>query len=492
MTSSGAAAQASVTSDSDPRKWWVLAAVTFSLFMIMLDNTVVTVALPAIQNGLHASLSQLEWVVDAYALFFAVLLLTGGKLADFLGRRRIFITGIVVFTLTSLWCALSTSGGMLITARGFQGLGAALMLPPTISIITETFAPEERGLAFGIWAGSSGAALAIGPLVGGILVQVAHWPWIFYINVPVGVIGIVSTLILVRESRDTTAEQRLDVPGLFTSGAAMFFLIFGLIESNKHGWGSALILGCFAASAALLAVFIVFESRERLPMLDLGLFRDRTFVGANSVGLLTMCSLFGFIFFMSIYVQNIRGYSPIRAGALFLVSTVAMTVAAPISGKLADRIGPRLPITLGLALFGVSLVGLSIQLDATVRIWTLFPLMIVGGLGFGLVLPPATTTVVASVRREKSGVASGMMQAMRQLGGALGIAIAGAIVVGKTGDLGPRDPRYGSLFVSGVQDVLLFTGLVAFAGAVLAVVLIRPGRAARLAQTPVLDVAPPA
>jgi MFS family permease len=214
-------------------KWLVLACVTFSLFMIMLDNTVVTVALPAIQSGLHASLSQLEWVVDAYALVFAVLLLPGGKLADFLGRRRIFLLGIIVFSLASLWCALATSGGMLITARGVQGLGAALMLPPTLAIIAETFAPEERGLAFGIWAAISGAALAIGPLVGGILVQGAHWSWIFYINVPIGVVGILSTLVLVPESRDSSAEQRLDIPGLLTSGAAMFALVFGLIESIR-------------------------------------------------------------------------------------------------------------------------------------------------------------------------------------------------------------------------------------------------------------------
>jgi EmrB/QacA subfamily drug resistance transporter len=468
----------------------VLAAVTFSLFMIMLDNTVVTVALPAIQSGLHASLSQLEWVVDAYALLFAVLLLSGGKLADFLGRRRVFIAGIVLFTSTSLWCALSTSGGMLITARGFQGIGAALMLPPTVSIITQTFAPEERGLAFGIWAGVSGAALAIGPLVGGLLVQAAHWPWIFYINVPVGVIGVVSTLLLVPESRDTTAEQSLDLPGLITSGAAMFFLVFGLIESNKHGWGSPLILGCFAASIVLIAVFVVLEDRQRVPMLDLALFRDRTFVGANSVGLLAMCALFGFIFFMSLYLQNIRHYSPIRTGGIFLVSTVAMTIMAPIAGKLADRIGPRVPITVGLVLFGVSLIGLSIQIDATVRIWTTFPLLVLGGVGFGLILPPATTTVVSSVAPEKSGVASGMMQAMRQLGGALGIAIAGAIVAAKTGHIGPRDPRFVSAFVGGVQDVLLFTGLVAIAGAVLGLMLVRPQRLGRLA--PRLDAVPPA
>jgi DHA2 family methylenomycin A resistance protein-like MFS transporter len=269
----------------------------------------------------------------------------------------------------------------------------------------------------------------------------------------------------------------------------MFFLVFGLIESNKHGWGSPLILGCFAASIVLIALFVVLEDRQRVPMLDLALFRDRTFVGANSVGLLAMCALFGFIFFMSLYLQNIRHYSPIRTGGIFLVSTVAMTIMAPIAGKLADRIGPRVPITVGLVLFGASLIGLSIQIDATVRIWTTFPLLVLGGVGFGLILPPATTTVVSSVAPEKSGVASGMMQSVRQLGGALGIAIAGAIVASKTGHIGPRDPRFVSAFVGGVQDVLLFTGLVAVAGAVLGLMLVRPRRLGRLA--PRLDAVPP-
>jgi EmrB/QacA subfamily drug resistance transporter len=471
-------------------KWLVLACVTFSLFMIMLDNTVVTVALPAIQSGLHASLSQLEWVVDAYALVFAVLLLPGGKLADFLGRRRIFLLGIIVFSLASLWCALATSGGMLITARGVQGLGAALMLPPTLAIIAETFAPEERGLAFGIWAAISGAALAIGPLVGGILVQGAHWSWIFYINVPIGVVGILSTLVLVPESRDSSAEQRLDIPGLLTSGAAMFALVFGLIESNKRGWSSGLIVGCMVAAAVLLAAFVLVERRQRLPMLDLALFRNRTFDAANAVGLLIMCALFGFIFFMSIYLQSIRHYSPIGTGAIFLVSTVAMTALAPVAGKLSDRVGPRVPITIGLVLFGVSLIGLSLQIDAEVRVWTLFPLMFVGGLGFGFVLPPATTSVVSSVPADRSGVASGMMQAMRQLGGALGIAVAGTIMASSTSGISPRDPAYASAFVDGLQNVLLFTGVITLVGAVIAYTVIQRRRLAVVGTAP--QVAPPA
>jgi EmrB/QacA subfamily drug resistance transporter len=441
--------------------------------MIMLDNTVVTVALPTIQRELHTTLSQLEWVVDAYALAFAVLLLTGGKLADLLGRRLIFSIGLAAFSLASLWCALSTSGGELIAARGAQGVGAALMLPATVSIITDTFAPHERGMAFGIWAGVSGAGLAIGPLVGGLLVQFAHWSWIFYINVPVGAIGLVGTYLLVQESRDTSAEQGLDGTGLITSAAAMFLIVFGLIEANRHGWGSALIVTCFAAGALLLVVFIAIEARRRVAMIDLSLFRDSTFVAANSVGLLLMCGLFGFIFFISLYLQLVRGDSPIHTGALFLINTVAISIASPLGGKVADKAGSRLPITVGMTLFGASLVALAALIGAHSVMWKLLPLFFIGGFGFGLVLPPATTAVVSSVPDDKSGVASGVMQALRQLGGALGIAIAGALMNAKTKGLYPPDPHYATAFVSGLHQVLLFSGLVVLVGAVVAAVFIR-------------------
>jgi EmrB/QacA subfamily drug resistance transporter len=482
----------SATSDAAvSRKWWALAAVTFSLFMIMLDNTVVSVALPAIQRSLHASLSELEWVVDAYALAFAVLLLSGGKLADFLGRRRIFAAGLAVFTLSSLWCALSTSGGMLVAARGVQGAGAALMLPATISIITDAFPANERGMAFGIWAGVSGAGLAIGPLVGGFLVDFAHWSWIFYVNVPVGLVGIAASFLLIRESRDVSAERRLDMPGLVTSGAAMFLVVFALLESNKRGWGSTLIIASFVGSAVLLLGFVAVEQRQRLPMIDLSLFRNPTFVGANGVGLLIMCSLFGFIFFMSLWLQSVRGYSPLHAGATFLISTVAMSLVAPFAGKLADRAGGRPPITVGMAVFGLSLVVLSRQVGVHSAVWHTFPTLFVGGLGFGLILPPATTTVVAVVPENKSGVASGMMQAIRQLGGALGVATAGAIMNAKTGGLAPRDPHFASSFVSGLHQVLLFTGCVSIAGAVVGALLIRRGPRAEYAEALEFGASPP-
>src|SRR5437762_1141245 len=259
------------------RKWWTLAAVAVGLFMIMLDNTVVNVALPSIQRNLGIGLSELEWVVNAYALTFGVLLLTGGKLADLLGRRAIFIAGLVIFTGASLWCGLAGGAASLIAARTVQGVGAALMNPATLSIITATFPPRLRGTAIGIWAGVSALALAICPLVGGLLTQDINWSWIFFINIPVGVIGVIAARIFIDETRDTSREQRLDVPGLLTSGAGLFALTYALIETNDHAWGSTRVLALFAVAAVALAVFVVLGLRQRLPMLDLSLSRVPTF-----------------------------------------------------------------------------------------------------------------------------------------------------------------------------------------------------------------------
>src|SRR3954449_6241247 len=249
------------------RKWWTLFAVAFGLFMIMLDNTVVNVALPSIREDLRIGTSELEWVVNAYALTFGVLLLTGGKLADLLGRRTIFIVGLVIFTGASLWCGLAGGAASLIAARTVQGVGAALMNPATLSIITATFPPRQRGTAIGIWAGVSGLALAIGPIVGGILTEKISWGWIFFINVPVGVLGVLAARVFIDESKDTSHEQRLDLPGLITSAIGLFALTYGLISTNTHAWGSGRVLGLLALAVVSLVAFIVLEHRQRLPML---------------------------------------------------------------------------------------------------------------------------------------------------------------------------------------------------------------------------------
>src|SRR5881394_1229176 len=294
------------------RRWWTLGALCFALFMIMLDNTVVNVALPAIKSDLGISTAELEWTVAAYALTFASLLLTGGKLGDLLGRRLIFTIGLVIFTLSSLACGLSSTAPELIGARAVQGVGAALMMPATLSIISATFPARERGMAIGIWAGVSAMALAIGPLLGGIITEHISWNWIFFVNVPIGVLAVVAAIFVVPESKDTSREQRLDLPGLATSGIGLLALVYALIEANQYGWTSARIVGLFVVAAVSLTAFVLLELHQRLPMLDLSLFRDATFAGANAVMLLTGVAMFGIFFFNSLMFQRIIGWSAIR------------------------------------------------------------------------------------------------------------------------------------------------------------------------------------
>ncbi|HET7353651.1 MAG TPA: DHA2 family efflux MFS transporter permease subunit, partial [Gaiellaceae bacterium] len=330
-----------VLTAEENRKWLTLFAVSFGLFMIMLDNTVVNVALPTMQRDLHVSISQLEWVVIAYALTFAALLITGGKLGDLYGRRRIFVIGLVIFTLSSLACGLAPSAGFLIGARAVQGAGAALMNPATLSIIVATFPPRQRGTAIGIWAGVSALALAIGPLGGGLITEHINWNWIFFVNVPIGALAIVVSQLVIRESRDTSVEQSIDAPGLLTSGSGLFFLSYALVEGNRHGWTSAEILVFFALAVVMLGAFVVFERHQRLAMLDLSLFRIGAFTGANIVAMLVSLSMFGVFFFVTLYVQNILRYSPAKAGATFLPMVLLIIFVAPIAGRLSDRIGSR-------------------------------------------------------------------------------------------------------------------------------------------------------
>src|SRR5262245_30455905 len=321
------------------RKWWTLAAVSFGLFMIMLDNTVVNVALPSIQRDLGLTLADLEWVVTGYALTFAAFMLTGGKLADLLGRRRIFVVGLVIFTISSLLCGLASSAALLIAWRIVQGVGAALMNPATLSIIATAFPARERGRAIGLWAGVSALALAIGPLVGGLLTEHVGWSWIFFINVPVGVLAIVASYLFIDESRDESEVQRLDLPGLVTSGVGLFALTYGLIQANTYGWTSARIVGSFAVAALGLIAFVVIEMRSRVPMLDLSLFRGSTFTGACVAMLLLALAMFGVFFFVSLYMQQILGYSPVKAGLTFVPMTVLIILVAPQAGRLSDHIG---------------------------------------------------------------------------------------------------------------------------------------------------------
>jgi EmrB/QacA subfamily drug resistance transporter len=453
------------------RKWWTLGAVSFGLFMIMLDNTVVNVALPSIQSDLGVSQAGLEWVVNAYALTFGVLLLSGGKLADLLGRRTIFIAGLVIFTASSLACGLAGSSETLVAARTVQGVGAALMNPATLSIITATFPPRQRGMAIGIWAGVSAMALAIGPLVGGILTQKINWSWIFFINVPIGAVGIVAARVFIDETRDTSREQRLDLPGLLSSGVGLFAITYALISTNHHAWTSALVLSMFALGAIALLVFVLLELRQRLPMLDLSLFRDSTFAGANIVMLLVGVAMFGIFFFNSLFIQNILGYSAIQTGATFLPMTVLVIVIGPIAGKLSDQVGSRWLMAAGMLLLTASLTSFA-QLDRASSFWDILPGLLLGGLGMSLAMVPTTSAAMGSVPVEKSGVGSAVINSMRQIGGSLGIAVMGAVVATAV-HVQPFEPGFADQFVTGYHHALYVGAGITFSAALIAVALIR-------------------
>jgi EmrB/QacA subfamily drug resistance transporter len=450
------------------RKWWTLAAVGCGLFMIMLDNTVVNVALPTIQRDLGAGLSELEWIVSGYALTFAALMLTGGKLADLFGRRLVFVAGLALFSGSSLACALAPSTGFLIGARIVQGAGAALMNPATLSIISAAFPPRQRGTAIGIWAGVSAIALAVGPLVGGVLTEHVGWSAIFYINVPIGVLAIAASFLLIDESRDTTDGQRPDVPGQLTSGVGLFALTYALIEANAYGWGSGRIVAGFAIAAAALIAFVLLERHQQAPMLDLRLFRNATFAGANLVLLLVALAMFGVFFFLSLYMQNILGYSPVKAGAAFLPMTVLIIVVAPLAGRLSDRRGSRWLLTGGMALLAVQLLYFS-RLGTHEGFWNLVPGMLLGGVGMASVMAPASAAALSGVPVDKAGVGAAVLNSSRQLGGSIGIALIGAIV---SHEIGGRSTP--TVFVHGLSVALEVAAAIAAVGALVAAALVRP------------------
>jgi len=457
------------------RKWWTLAAVSFGLFMIMLDNTIVNVALPTIQRSLGLRISELEWVVTGYALTFGALMLTGGKLADLLGRRRMFVVGLVVFTASSLACGLAGSATVLIAARVVQGIGAALMNPSTLSIITVTFPARQRGTAIGIWAGVSALALAIGPLVGGLITEHINWNWIFFINVPIGALAVVAAYAFIDESRDTSHEQRPDMPGLVTSALGLFALSYALIEANTYGWTSARILIAFAVAAVSLAAFVLLEQHQRLPMLDLSLFRNKGFAGANSVMLLVGLAMFGVFFYISLYVQQVLHYSPVQAGASFLPWTLLIILLAPQAGRLSDRFGPRPFVAGGMAVLTGSLI-LFARMGVHESFWGLLPGMILGGIGMSAAMAPTTAAAMSSVRPDKAGVGSAVLNSMRQVGGSLGIAITGAIVAAGISSSLKAGHARPVAFVTGLHHGLNVAAAITIAGAVIAFATLRHAR----------------
>jgi EmrB/QacA subfamily drug resistance transporter len=408
------------------RRWWTLGAMCFALFMVMLDNTVTNVALPSIQRDFDASLSALEWTINAYTLTFAVLLVTGGRLGDIFGRRRIFLIGVGVFAFASATIGFAPNDGWLVGSRALQGVGAALMMPGTLSIITNAFPPQERGRAIGIWAGVSAIALAIGPLVGGWLTEAVSWRAIFFLNIPVAAGAITVTLFAAEESRDETADHRLDYPGIATLTTGLTALVLALVEGNAWGWGSPQIIGLFSLAAVSFVGFVLLEPRVREPMVDFTFFRSRTFLGANVVAFIVTFSMLATFFFIALYMQNILGYSAVEAGVRFLPSTLMIVLIAPLAGRLTDKVGAR-----PLMVAGLSLATLSLFLQTRIGVDTgyelLLPAFILLGIGMALVMSPMSTAAMNAVSPDKAGVASGILSMSRMVGGTFGVAAIGAL-----------------------------------------------------------------
>lgn len=490
-------------------KWWTLLAVCLATFMLLLDITIVNVALPDIGAELDASFSEVQWVVDAYALMLAALLLTAGSLADLLGRRRVFVIGLGCFTFASLLCALAPSALMLILARGAQGIGGAAMFATSLALLAQEFHGRERGTAFGIWGATTGAAVAIGPLVGGALTTSLGWPSIFYLNLPIGIATIVMTLRNVPETRDEDATG-IDWAGLVTFSAALFLLVFALIRGNDEGWRSTPIVSLLLGSALLLAAFVAAERAQARPMFDLGLFRKRTFSGVSIAAFVLSASMFAMFLYITLYMQTILGYGPLETGLRFLPLTVLSFFAAAAAGKLTARLPARAMLAAGLMLVGSGLL-LMRGLDAGSHWTALLGGFIVAGIGIGLTNPALASTAIGVVSPARSGMASGINSTFRQVGIATGIAGLGAIfqsqITARLTDALAGSPSAGDVdglaravsaggapqalaaapesgrpalqhaidaaFTGGLNDLFLVGALVAFAGAGLALALVR-------------------
>ena len=411
----------------------VLLTMCFALAMAMLDNTVVNIALPTIQRETGATVSDLQWIIDGYVLAFASLLLTGGILGDRYGRKRMFLSGLAIFTMASLGCGLAGSAGQLIAFRALQGVGAALLLPGTLSILTVTFPPEERSRAIGLWAGVSGLALALGPTLGGYIVEHAGWETVFFINVPIGIVAFAIAWRTVRES--VSAETRhLDLPGLALGTGGLFALTFGLIEANQRGWSDPLIVGALVTAAVLLVAFLMWEHRNPHAMMPLSFFRIPTFSAGNAVAFSVSLSMFSIFLFVTLYMQAIRGYTPFETGVRFLPMTLAIIVTAPIAGHVAQQIGPRIPMTYGLTLASAGLLGLTLVQPDT-PFWILAILFVMMGHGLGSTMAPMTAAVMGSVGPARAGLGSAMTNTSREVGGVVGIALLGTVLFDRLGSV---------------------------------------------------------
>jgi EmrB/QacA subfamily drug resistance transporter len=404
---------------------WTLAIVSIGLFMVVLDNLVVNVALPSIHRDLGASIQALEWTVNAYVLAYAVLLLTGAALGDRFGRKRMFIAGITLFTLSSAAAALAPSTGFLIAARASQGIGAAIVTPLTLTLLADAFPPERRGIALGVWSGISGVAVALGPLVGGAVIQAASWHWIFWINVPIGLALV--PLAATRLSESHGSSRQLDLGGLLLASSGLFGIVFGLVRSQSLGWSNATVLISLAAGVVLVLAFIRFELRAAAPMLPLSFFANRAFAVTNVVSLAMYFGMFGSIFFLSQYLQDVLHNSPLQAGVKLLVWTGSTMIVSPLAGYFSERYGSRLFMVAGLALQALGLGWAAAIATVDTSYVSLLGPFILAGSGMALVFAPSANAVLASVRTDQAGQASGATNAIRELGGTLGIAVLATV-----------------------------------------------------------------
>jgi EmrB/QacA subfamily drug resistance transporter len=486
------------------RKWWTLVLISIATFMLLLDITVVNVALPDIRTDLNASLSSLQWVVDAYSLMLASILLTAGSLGDRLGRRRVFTIGFAIFTFASFLCGIAGDPTLLNLARGLQGVGGAGMFATSLALIGQEFHGKDRATAFGVWGATIGGAVAIGPLVGGVITEHLGWEWIFFVNVPIGIVAIALTeLKLVNVAAQD--PQRVDFPGLISFSLALFFLIFGLIRGNPEGWGSTEIVASLSAAVLLLCAFVAIEARSDHPMLDLGLFRNPAFNGVSAVAFCLSGGMFAMFLYLTIYIQGVLDFSPLEAGLRFLPLTLLSFIASPIAGALSHRIAIRVLLGVGLATVGVGLLLMhGVTVDSE---WTaLLAGFIVAGVGIGITNPGIGQAAIAVVPVEKSGMGSGINTTFRQVGIATGVAALGAIfqsrVDSKMSELLPNAPHALSelvasggskaavavtpaaqradvahasteAFVSGFNEIILIAAVLSFIGAACGFVLVR-------------------